>query len=942
MTYQEMQERLTKVETLIQAVQQPRYQNKVQNVQETLTQLNTIKENLENKMKILAEAEGTITTDDEAQAEKLAKKGHNVNLKEDIDGGEFFDTLKSMKYKVKSHHHSENSFIVSNYDQYVIFDFDKDTQKFHIRSCGGFRIDDDKALAVGMRSKSDTGKAGVDTFSTDRNFNPVSISGDKLLDFINYVMEGTGREREAVSDFYRNRLDVDESINEGEGDDHHYVKIPRLEFRDANRIVKDYVNTFNKDNKVYDNDEKALDFGINGPATGDDVYTFYFDFDDKYIANGAAEAFIADLTGELSANGVMVIESSVELDENINEEKIKPGTYAGVAVVVHMNGPQTEWKVEFIGDSKFGPAGTIVDYVDVIANLKFDDDTKPTDYMKRRDASSDHPQLKEEKIEVDGNTEFTLKLNHLLDKHVKEIIDEMSEDEMDGGATQGQLDDEDDHAVPYHDEGDQIREDLDLGHQDDEPHMLKKEVYDIAVYAAKLYKQLKKYDAMENEVDFPHWWQRKITLAREYMSKAQHYLEFEEKEPMIDQLALEGKMKNEIGMFNDPIGYKKSEPETPVFTHKYVGKGAYHILKNGKKFMTLFGSEGEANAYVNKRNKELKGEGKYKSDAQRKAIYATKAEKGELKERTHTAIKKSLDIEFRKRKERVKDYVKAQGEEKQKIKDELKQMTAKINALEKEYNNAVPGINRNQELSDMDEARPSGFGTGQGRSKTIKKGRESNQDIKDRLDQPEEELPTYKVINGVVNKLRDGRYVPLKRKVNETKISKKKFKELLAEAYYEVLAEAEAPESVETFTRRYPDLEKALIKLHTDDYSDFVKEVRLITPKPTELAVVIKNNQEYTLKWLGKDWEISVRGERHYLGNATEVQEALKDIAILAKEAPMGEPEEEQEDTGGDAGFDDLGGGGGADTGGLDDLGGEDETGEADLSDEPIDFEDEA
>jgi hypothetical protein len=48
--------------------------------------------------------------------------------------------------------------------------------------------------------------------------------------------------------------------------------------------------------------------------------------------------------------------------------------------------------------------------------------------------------------------------------------------------------------------------------------------------------------------------------------------------------------------------------------------------------MTFFGSEGEANAYINKRNREVRGEGKYKSDAQRKAIYATKAEKGELKE----------------------------------------------------------------------------------------------------------------------------------------------------------------------------------------------------------------------------------------------------------------------------------------------------------------------
>ena len=911
MTYQEMQERLTKVETLIQAVQQPRYQNKVQNVQETLTQLNTIKENLENKMKILAEAEGMITTDDEAQAEKLARKGHNVNLKEDIDGGEFFDTLKYMKYKVKSHHLSDNSYIVSNYDQYVIFDFNKDTQEFHIRSCGGFRIDDDKAEAVGMRSKNSTKYAGIYTFSTDGNFNPVSISGDKLLEFINYVMEGTGREREAQSDFYRDRLDVDESIKEGEGDDHHYVKIPRLEFRDANRIVKDYVNTFNKDNKVYDNDEKALDFDINGPATGDDVYTFYFDFDDKYIANGAAEAFIADLTGELSANGVMVIESSVELDENINEEKIKPGTYAGVAVVVHMNGPETEWKVEFIGDSKFGPAGTIVDYVDVIANLKFDDGTKPTDYMKRRDASSDYPQLKE--------------------------------DEMDGGADQGQLDDEDEFFMPMgdpdedptplgHDRKNPVRkehhdeagmevpaddhDDLDLGHQDDEPHMLKKEVYDIAVYAAKLYKQLKKYDAMDGEVDFPHWWQRKVTLAREYMSKAQHYLEFEEKEPMIDQLALEGKMKNEIGMIHDPKGYKKSKTETPVFTHKYVGKGAYHILKNGKKFMTLFGSEGEANAYVNMRNKELK------EDAEEPTTKDIK--KGEK----DSIVKQA----------KADQYKAAMHAFIQQMKDEGILDPDGRPLKRKEYDEKRDKFIKDLKKKNLKEARPSGFGTGQGRSKTIKKGRESNQDIKDRLDQPEEELPRIKVINGVPNILKHGRYVPMKKKVNETKISKKKFKELLAEAYYEVLAEAEAPtRDLNWMVSHYVNLEPALINLHSDDYSDFVTDVKEINKKPTELEVTIRNGGTYILKWLGKDWEIKIRGERHYLGNNSELQDALEDMSYLAQELSMNEPEDEQEETDGDAGFDNLGGGGGADTVGLDTTG--DEEGGADLSDEEIDFE---
>ena len=81
--------------------------------------------------------------------------------------------------------------------------------------------------------------------------------------------------------------------------------------------------------------------------------------------------------------------------------------------------------------------------------------------------------------------------------------------------------------------------DLDIGHQDDEPNMIQKDLYDIAHYAAKLHKRLKKYDAHDGEVDFPHWWQKKVTLAREYISSAQHYLEAEENQPAMDQLALE-------------------------------------------------------------------------------------------------------------------------------------------------------------------------------------------------------------------------------------------------------------------------------------------------------------------------------------------------------------------------------------------------------------------
>ena len=81
--------------------------------------------------------------------------------------------------------------------------------------------------------------------------------------------------------------------------------------------------------------------------------------------------------------------------------------------------------------------------------------------------------------------------------------------------------------------------DLDVGHQDDEPSMLGSTALETAEYAAKLYKKLQRYDNMDGEVDFPHWWQSKLVLAREYMSAAYHYLDSEEKQPALDQLALE-------------------------------------------------------------------------------------------------------------------------------------------------------------------------------------------------------------------------------------------------------------------------------------------------------------------------------------------------------------------------------------------------------------------
>ena len=80
------------------------------------------------------------------------------------------------------------------------------------------------------------------------------------------------------------------------------------------------------------------------------------------------------------------------------------------------------------------------------------------------------------------------------------------------------------------------KEDLDLGHTDDEPGMLKADLYRIGKYAMELYKMVDRFDKMDSEVDFPHWWQSKIIKSKGMLVSAKHYLDFEMKEPQIDAM----------------------------------------------------------------------------------------------------------------------------------------------------------------------------------------------------------------------------------------------------------------------------------------------------------------------------------------------------------------------------------------------------------------------
>jgi hypothetical protein len=80
-----------------------------------------------------------------------------------------------------------------------------------------------------------------------------------------------------------------------------------------------------------------------------------------------------------------------------------------------------------------------------------------------------------------------------------------------------------------------INEDLDLGHEDDEPGMLLSDIYGIMQSSKSLYELVSQFKGHQ-EVDFPHWWQAKIVNAKANLSAARQYLDYEVNKPKQQQV----------------------------------------------------------------------------------------------------------------------------------------------------------------------------------------------------------------------------------------------------------------------------------------------------------------------------------------------------------------------------------------------------------------------
>lgn len=169
------------------------------------------------------------------------------------------------------------------------------------------------------------------------------------------------------------------------------------------------------------------------------------------------------------------------------------------------------------------------------------------------------------------------------------------------------------------------KEDMDIGHQDNEPHMLKKDLYRIAKYAAELYKMVDQFDIKGQEVDFPQWWQAKIITSKEAMVKAKHYLDGE--------LAVD-KIDNILGVLDES---HSGDPNDKYVVRPCKNKKEPWAVWEGETRVKGFATKEEAQKFADKKNKE---QGLSEEDKQHKVLSTKELDRLAALPPTHPSHKK--------------------------------------------------------------------------------------------------------------------------------------------------------------------------------------------------------------------------------------------------------------------------------------------------------------
>ena len=674
MTYQEIQNRLDKVQTALTAYESGNYASVAPDLGISVDQLQELKEALENQLAVLKEEEGVVATDDEKKAADLAKQGVNVKLTSEDEGIRF--------------------------DKHEVMAIAKQVGK------GVALAATDRGGEISSAKVTNIVDQSFTIDITYKNSNEAEykfyIHGDTLsLDDPSYDREiadvGIKPSGEAVvnRDLVKNEMmKYFKSLNEMDINDPIAMRLRAAKSKAAKKADDSMAkaiggNPYNsrKDSMVQklrkmradvlrDMEQEAELEG--GPVA--DAYAEKLEKIDRAIAKMTGkEEPTYSLTKEMTDDEFAAAQEKDRLDKHPESTTIK--------AIQAMIAAEREKML------KEAPEGAHY----IVVNRR--------DILKAHDIIDD--EFRRMGIKLELNDPDTIYIFGATTADMYDIVQTLEASDIAVNADSLQEDAEedakndadyeagwtDDPRMDEHEDGD-----LDVGHQDDEPNMLKKDIYDIAVYAAKLYKQLDKYDKGDGEVDFPHWWQAKVIKAREFISSAQHYLEAEEKQPIIDQLALQENVNEALSDAQRDAIY---DLQNILDQAASLGDEAREIVKQHFPNELSAGEAYDVFTFGSSSNRYDKTLETLISDIERTAEEEEEDMDETISEASIAKITKDRDAVIAKMKDLAKKYKEAEGDAKDKIKDQLKDLTAKKKSLAADLDKAVSKKGASQELDEV-------------------------------------------------------------------------------------------------------------------------------------------------------------------------------------------------------------------------------------------------
>lgn len=127
-------------------------------------------------------------------------------------------------------------------------------------------------------------------------------------------------------------------------------------------------------------------------------------------------------------------------------------------------------------------------------------------------------------------------------------------------------------------------------------------------------------------------------------------------------------------------------------------------------------------------------------------------------------------------------------------------------------------------------------------------------------------------------------------------MKRSQLRDIIVEAYIEALRETPETPALRTSTQeilgKFPAVKKALVRLMTHEFDEFVEDVKWVAPKPSTFTVVLKNGQTMNLKWMGKDFDANIEGKNYYIGTVSTYQQALDALNRVLINGPISKGEE--------------------------------------------------